>query len=72
MNSESLPKTKVCRLDSPDSNQALHDIFYDLYGVPFGMAQQLAQWNLFGWKERLEQFEELIKKPVEQGEIEIS
>lgn len=55
-----------------EAQQALNDFFLDMYGIPFAWAKGLALLNLGDWQVKLDSFEELIKKPVDEGEVDIT
>lgn len=57
-----------------EAQQALNDVFFDLYGIPFGMAITAGGMdNALGehWRNVIEQFKNLISKPVDEGDIDI-
>lgn len=49
----------------------LDDLFFDLYGIPFPWARGLAKMGIGGWDQVLQNFEELISKPVDDGDIDV-
>ena len=55
-----------------EAQQALNDLFFDLYGIPLSWAKSLAHLSFTEWQERLDAFEELLTKPVEEGEIDVT
>lgn len=57
-----------------EAEQVLKNFFFDMYGIPMSLAISAGGMdNSLGehWRTCIEQFKDLIQKPVQDGELDI-
>ena len=57
-----------------EQKDALHGIFFDLYGMPMSWAIQVAGWdNPIGkhWRKKIDNFKKLLQDAVEEGKTDV-